>query len=110
MLLIAYPHLLSRGALVLYQNGIQLNHTQIDNYYQIYSYTNHLMFTILKLLYAVFNYTNPCYPIIITDINYAALKSRHLSSYIQTEDIIARGDMVKCSWSKHNYCIPHADN
>ena len=57
------------------------------------------MYFLWKLLIAIFSYSNSSLSIITLDTNYAAMKAKHLSTYIKYEDEITPGGMVKGSWS-----------
>ena len=57
------------------------------------------MYFLWKLLIAIFSYSNSSLSIITLDTNYAAMKAKHLSTYIKYEDEITSGGMIKGSWS-----------
>jgi hypothetical protein len=57
------------------------------------------MYFLWKLLIAIFSYSNSSLSIITLDTNYAAIKAKHLSTYIKYEDEITSGGMIKGSWS-----------
>ena len=65
------------------------------------------MFFLWKLLIAIFSYSNSSLSIITLDTNYVIMKAKPLSTYIEYEDEITSGGMVKGSWSIGGYDSHH---